>query len=87
VCTYLTKHLAVDGSGKGAAGWVRVTAASVYFDHPAHTPADHTLNVDLLSPDLGPAARVALELEPRSARQLAEAILELLAADPVVRTS
>ena len=82
MCTYLTKHLEMDGSGKGAAGWIRVTAASVYFDHPAHAPADHTLNVDLLNPDLGPTARVALELEPRSARQLAEAILELLSADP-----
>ena len=83
MCTYLTKRLEVDGSGKGAAGWMRVTAASVYFDHPAHAPADHTLNVDLLNPDLGPAGRVALELEPRSARQLAEAILEILAAETV----
>jgi hypothetical protein len=87
VCTYLTKHLEMEGSGKGAAGWMRVTAASVYFDHPAHTPADHTLNVDLLNPDLGPAARVALELEPRSARQLAEAILELLSAGSAVHTA
>ncbi len=87
MCTYLTKHLEMDGSGKGAAGWMRVTAASVYFDHPAHAPADHTLNVDLLNPDLGPAARVALELEPRSARQLAETILELLAAEPAARTT
>ena len=46
MCTYLTKHLEMDGSGKGAAGWIRVTAASVYFDHPAHAPADHTLTVD-----------------------------------------
>ena len=82
MCTYLTKRLEVAGSGKGAAGWMRVTTASVYLDHPAHAPDDHTLNVDLLNPDLGPAARVALELEPRSARQLAEAILALLAAEP-----
>jgi hypothetical protein len=83
MCTYLTKRLGVAGSGKGAAGWMRVTDATVYLDHPAHAPADHTLNIDLLNPDLGPAARVALELEPRSARELAEAILEMLAAETV----
>ena len=83
MCTYLTKRLEVVGSGKGATGWMRVTSASVYLDHPAHAPADHTLNVALLNPALGPAARVALELEPQSARQLAEAILEMLAAETV----
>ena len=54
----------------------------VYFDHPVHAPADHTLNVDFLNPGRGPGARVAVELDPASARALAEAILATLDAAP-----
>lgn len=82
MCTYETTTLALSGSGKGAEGWFRLTDATVYFDHPVHAPAGHTLNVDLRNPAAGPAARVAMELDPGSARELAEAILATLAAVP-----
>ena len=82
MCTYRTTILTVDGSGKGAGGWFPVTDASVYFDHPVHAPADHTLNVDLLNPGRGPGARVAVELDPASARALALAILDMLDKAP-----
>jgi Family of unknown function (DUF6295) len=82
MCTYQTTSLPVQGSGKGAQGWFPVTDATVYFDHPVHAPADHTLNIDLLNPSRGAGARVALELDPESARALAEAILASLAAAP-----
>jgi Family of unknown function (DUF6295) len=82
MCTYLTKTLDIEGSGKGAAGWFPVTRASVYFDHPQHAPAEHTLNIDFLSPARGPAARVAVELTAESARELAAAIEAALAAAP-----
>jgi hypothetical protein len=82
MCTYQTTSLPVRGSGKGAQGWFPVTDATVYFDHPVHAPADHTLNIDLLNPSRGAGARVALELDPESARALAEAILASLAAAP-----
>ena len=42
MCTYLTETITVAGSGKGAAGWFRVTDATVYFDHPVHALAEHT---------------------------------------------
>lgn len=82
VCTYQTERLAVTGSGKGAQGWFRLSDATVYFDHPQHAPADHTLNVDFLNVAEGPAARVAVELTGESARALAEAILRTLASAP-----
>lgn len=82
MCTYRTTTLPLDGSGKGAQGWFRLTDATVYFDHPVHAPAEHTLNIDLLNPVLGAGARVALELDPDSARALAEAILETLETIP-----
>ena len=78
MCTYQTTTIAVEGSGKGAEGWFALTDATVYFDHPVHALADHTLNIDLLNPARGPGYRVALELDRASARQLAEAILRSL---------
>jgi len=82
MCTYQTELLEVTGSGKGPADWLRVTHASVYVDHPVHAMATHTLNIDLRNPEQGPAARVALELHPQAARELAEAILRSLDAVP-----
>ena len=80
MCTHVTETLDVAGSAKGPTGWIRVTDASVYFDHPAHAMADHTLNVDLRRPADGPAARVGVELTADSARALAETILRVLTA-------
>ena len=82
MCTYQTTTLAVQGSGKGAEGWFPVSDATVYFDHPVHARADHTLNIDLLNPSRGAGARVASSWIPASARALAEAILETLANVP-----
>jgi hypothetical protein len=83
MCTYATVHIGVDGSGKGPNGeWLRVNTATVYFDHPVHAMADHTLNIDFADPSKGPAARIALELTAESARQLVAAIQEALASAP-----
>jgi hypothetical protein len=82
MCTYQTTSLAVRGSGKGATGWFTVSDASVYLDHPVHASDPHTLNIDLLNPARGPAARVAVELDPASARALARAILATLDGAP-----
>lgn len=75
MCTYDTQHLSLKGSGKGAAGWFSLSEASVYYDHPVHAPSEHAVNVDFLNPALGPSARVAVELDPSSARELAHALL------------
>jgi hypothetical protein len=82
VCTYVTATVDAAGSAKGPDGWFAVTDASVYFDHPVHAQFGHSLNIDLRNPALGPAARVAAELSPESARALANAILEILDAVP-----
>jgi hypothetical protein len=82
VCTYETTTLAVTGSGKGADGWFALSDATVYFDHPVHASAGHTLNIDLRNPARGPGARVAVELDPVSARALADAILATLDSAP-----
>ncbi|MGH2717308.1 MAG: DUF6295 family protein [Actinomycetota bacterium] len=83
MCTYQTERLSVEGSGKGngkEARWFRLTDATVYLDHPVHAPADHTLNIDFLRLQGDAIERVAVELDPRSARALATSILSTLDA-------
>jgi hypothetical protein len=81
MCTYATATLPAEGSAKGPNGkWFRVTDATVYFDHPVHAMAEHTLNIDVAAPANGPAARVALELSADTARALVAAIQEALAS-------
>jgi len=82
MCTYLTEKIEIAGSGKGATGWFRLSDATVYFDHPVHAPAGHTLNIDFLNPAEGPSARVAVELTADSARALAGAIHAALDSAP-----
>jgi hypothetical protein len=75
MCTYVTYREPIEGSAKGPqSSWVRVTDAVVYFDHPVHAMAEHSLNVDLIDPSAGPGARVAVELTADSARRLVDAI-------------
>jgi hypothetical protein len=87
MCTYTTETLEITGSGKGPAGWFALTDASVYFDHPVHAQAEHTLNIDFLAPERGPGARVAVELTAASARELVAAITAALAAAPAEMTT
>jgi Family of unknown function (DUF6295) len=82
MCTYNTEQIKINGSGKGAAGWFSLSDATVYFDHPVHAMAEHTLNIDFANPGRGPSARVAVELTAESARALAAAIEAALAAVP-----
>jgi hypothetical protein len=87
MCTYTTERIDLTGSGKGASGWFPLSTASVYFDHPVHAQAEHTLNIDFLAPERGPGARVAVELTAASARELAAAIYAALAAAPADMTA
>lgn len=82
MCTYQTESIDAQGSGKGAGGWFPVNQATVYFDHPQHVGLEHSLNIDFLNPELGPSARVALELTEETARALAAAIITTLDAAP-----
>jgi hypothetical protein len=83
MCTYATVAEQVDGSAKGPGGqWFHVTDATVYYDHPVHAMAEHTLNIDLADPSRGPGARVGVELTRDSATRLVRAMEEALASAP-----
>ena len=87
MCTYATVQTARDGSAKGPGGsWFHVTDGTIYFDHPVHAMAEHTLNIDFADPTKGPSARVALELTAASARSLIAAIETALDSAPAELT-
>ena len=48
------------------------------YDHPFHFRLEHSLNIDFVNEAQGPSARVAVELTPEAARQLAMTILATL---------
>lgn len=79
MCTWITQRSPVSGSAKGAAGWFPLSHATVYFDHPFHSPLDHTLNIDFVNEAEGPSWRVAVELSAESARALIRNIEAALA--------
>jgi Family of unknown function (DUF6295) len=80
MCSYVTEKAAVTGSGKGPDGWFPLSHATVYLDHPYYSPLEHTLNIDFINEAAGPAARVAVELSPESARELVARIEAVLQA-------
>ena len=91
MCTYATITTTLDGSAKGPGGtgskWFHVTTGTVYFDHPVHAMAEHTLNIDFADPSRGPGARVAVELTAASARELVTAIEAALQSAPAELTA
>jgi hypothetical protein len=88
MCTYATVQTTLEGSAKGPEGsWFAVTDAAVYFDHPVHALAEHTLNIDFAAPAKGPAARVAVELTAAAARDLVAAIHAALESAPAALTA
>ncbi len=87
MCTYLTVTAPVTASVKGpGTQWSRVQQAVVYFDHPAHATAEHTVNIDFAIPNAVAGERVALELTAQGARELVLAIQRVLDSAPAEMT-
>jgi len=78
MCTMIAQQVKIEGSGKATAGWFAVRQANVSYDHPFDAPWEHALNIDFVNEAQGPGARVAVELNPESARLLVEAIQAVL---------
>lgn len=87
MCTEISIATPMEGSGKSGAGWFPVSLAYVSYDHPFNLPQEHSLNIDFVNPDVGPGARVAVELTRESARQLVSAILSALEQGEAVSES
>ncbi len=80
MCTMIQMKAPVTGSGKGPQGWFAVTQANVGYDHATHFQLEHALLLDFVNPDLGTAARVAVELDLDSGRALVEQLQAAIAA-------
>ena len=78
MCTWIVEKAEISGSAKGPKGWFPVTQANVCYDHPSHAFLEHSLNIDFVNEELGPGARVAVEMSAESARSLVQAILTAL---------
>ena len=75
MCTMIAQQVNISGSGKAGTGWFRVDQASVSYDHPFDMPLEYSLNLDFTNQA---GARVAVELDAASARQLIETIQDVL---------
>lgn len=78
MCTGIVETAEVSGSGKGSQGWFKLEQVNVSYDHPFDASLEHALNIDFVNPKIGPAARVAVELDVESARKLVDAIMAAL---------
>ena len=79
MCTMIVKQVEVDGSGKAGGQWFGLRQANVFYDHPFDFAQEHALNIDFVNGDMGPGARVAVELSADAARSLVSAIEAVLA--------
>lgn len=76
MCTMIsTKHL-LRGHAKGSSGWFPVEQLYLAYDHPAHTPSEHAVLLDFANEEIGPGARMAVELSREAATELALRLLE-----------
>jgi hypothetical protein len=80
MCSYATFKVPASGAARGPNGWFALGETVVYFDHPQEGPDDHAVCLDFRATSaLGdPSARLAVELDPASARRLADSLLAVL---------
>ena len=79
MCTMIVKQIDIEGSGKAGGNWFNVSQANVSYDHPFDFGQEHALNIDFVNQEMGPGARVAVELSAEAALALVETIQSVLA--------
>ena len=78
MCTMIVNQALIDGCGKGASGWFKVSEVNVSYDHPVHAAYEHAVNIDFANEADGGGARVGVELSLESARNLIKTIQTVL---------
>src|SRR5215831_17005700 len=87
MCTSIVEITGMDGAGKGDQGWFDLTRAVVSYDHPHHAWFEDAINIDFVNPNLGPSARVAVEISLESAKGLVAALQRAIAAADLEETA
>ena len=88
MCTMICETASLTGSAKGPSGWFKLKKVNVTYDHPFNAPWEYGVNIDFVNPEIGVGSRVAVELDPESAKNLVKAIntaLERGAQDPQIK--
>jgi hypothetical protein len=80
MCTSIVEIVSADGAGKGDDGWFKLTHSVVSYDHPHHALLEEAITIDFMNPELGPGARVAVELTLEAAKELSGALTRAIAA-------
>jgi len=80
VCTSIVEIVPAEGAGKSADGWIDLTHAVVSYDHPHHAWYEEAITIDFVNEQLGPDARVAVEISLQSAKELAAALTRAIVA-------
>ena len=87
MCTSIVEVVSAEGAGKGNGGWFRLTHSVVSYDHPHHALLEEAITIDFVNRELGPEARVAVELTLESAKALSGALARAIAAAEVEETA
>jgi Family of unknown function (DUF6295) len=80
MCTSIVEIVGASGAGKGSDGWFDLTHSVVSYDHPHHALLEEAITIDFVNSELGPAARVAVELTLESAKRLSGALARAISA-------
>jgi hypothetical protein len=70
MCTSIVEAVSACGSGKGVDGWFDLTHLVVSYDQPHHALLEEAITIDFVNSELGPWARVAVELTLEAAKEL-----------------
>lgn len=87
MCTSIVEIVRTEGSGKGEGGWFDLTTAVVSYDHPHHALLEEAITIDFVNDELGPSARVAVEITLEAAKELSAALARAIAAAEVMETT
>lgn len=79
MCTTISHHAVISGSGKNASGWFSFHQAHLSYDHPAHADLEHAVMVDFFGGSTGSPVRLGVEMSLDSARTLATALAQTIA--------
>ena len=78
MCTNIAAKTPVTGSAQTARGWIRVSEATMSFDHATHLWTEHALRMDFVG--ASEADRTAVELDLESAKAVLARLGEIIDA-------
>ena len=79
MCTSIVEIVEAAGAGKTGDGWIELTHSVVSYDHPHHAVLEEAITIDFVNAEMGPGARIAVELTLEAAKELSAALARAIA--------